>query len=138
MTPEALNASEPEPKRISFLSRVAGVFFEPTRTFQDIGARPDWLLPMFLIILSALAFSVSIGKRIGFERVVDQQVASRLANASPEQRAGMERGIEMQKRFAPVGWYAGSILGPPIVTLVCSLVLLGFVSGIMSAGLKFK
>src|SRR5436309_14871331 len=106
MTPEALNASEPEPKRMSSFARVTGVFFDPTKTFEDIGARPNWLLPMVLIILSALAFSVSIGQRIGFDRVVDQQVASRMADKSPEQRAQMERGIEMQKRFAPVGWYA--------------------------------
>jgi len=138
MTPEPNNASTPEPQGMSSISRVIGVFFEPTKTFADIAARPNWFLPLALVILSALAFSVSIGQRVGFDRIVDQQTASRLANASPDQRAQMEKGIEMQKRFAPIGWYVGSLLGPPIVTLICSLVLMGIVSGILSAGLKYK
>src|SRR5262245_21483109 len=120
MTPEVPSATGPEPQGMSAFSRVAGVFFEPTKTFEDIAARPGWVLPLALIILSALAFSFSVGQRVGFDRIVDQQVQGRLANATPEQRAQMERGIEMQKKFAPVGWYAGSVLAPPIVSLVCS------------------
>jgi hypothetical protein len=138
MTPESVSASEPEPKGMGAFSRVAGVFFEPSKTFEDIAARPGWLLPMVLIVIAALAFSVAVGQRITFERVVDQQMQSRLANASPEQRAQLEQGIAMQKRFAPVGWYVGSLLGPLIVSLICSAVLLGMVAGILSTPLKFK
>jgi Yip1-like protein len=138
MTPEQLSATEPEPQGMSAFSRVTGVFFEPAKTFEDIAARPGWLLPMALIILSALAFSFSVGQRVGFDRIVDQQVASRMANLSPEQREQAQRGVEVQKRFAPVGWYAGSVIAPPIVAVVCSGVLLGIVAGILSTPMKFK
>jgi hypothetical protein len=138
MTPEVLSASEPEPKGMGAFSRLTGVFFEPGKTFEDIAARPGWVLPLALVIVAALAFSISLGQRIGFDRVVDQQVAGRLAKATPEQREQIEKSIEMQKKFAPIGSAVASFLMPPIVALICSAVLLGILAGILSAPVKFK
>ncbi len=123
---------------MSAASRLVGVFFEPAKTFEDIAARPGWLLPLALMILSALAFTFAAGQRIGFDRLVDQQMQGRLAQMSADQRVQAERGIEMQKKFAPVGWYGGSVFAPPIIALVCSAVLLGIVAGVLSAPVKFK
>jgi hypothetical protein len=118
-------------------SRITGVFFEPQKTFEDIARRPTFIVPMLLVILFGLAFSIQIGQRVGWERIVRHQteLSSRSQQAPPEQR---EAGIAMGVKIAQVAQYAGPILGVPIFDLVISGVLLGIVAGIMSAPVRFK
>ena len=61
-----------------------------------------------------------------------------MAQMSPEQRATAERGIEMQKKFAGIGYYAFALVGPILGGLLASGVLTAIVAGILSAGVKFK
>src|ERR1043165_8104716 len=57
MTPEPLSAEEPERNGLSEGSRLAGVFFEPTKTFDDVAARPHFWTPLILFhLLSEDAF----------------------------------------------------------------------------------
>ena len=56
MTPEVAQAPEPTPAGMGVFSRITGVFFEPGKTFEDIGRRPSWFVPLLLSILSGLAF----------------------------------------------------------------------------------
>jgi hypothetical protein len=138
MSPENVSAVEPQPSGMSELSRLTGVFFEPSKAFADIAARPGFWVPLILTILAGMAFTAAIGARIGWDRVIQQQMESRLEKVSPDQRAAADSSIEMQKKFAPVFGYAAATLGPPIGYLVGSAVLLGIVAGIMSAPVKFK
>jgi len=117
------------------VSRISGVFFEPTKTFTDIARRPSWLLPMILVILASMAASFVISQRITWDRVVRQQVESRAQQLPAEQR---ERQIEMGVKVASVMGYAGSVVGVPIICLVVAGVLLGIVAGILSAPVRFK
>jgi hypothetical protein len=137
MTPENAQPDDPGPQGMGEFSRIAGVFFEPKKTFEDIARRPTFLVPMLLVILFALAFSSQIGQRIGWERIVRHQteLSSRSQQAPPEQR---EAGIAMGVKIAQVAQYAGPILGVPIFDLVVAAAPLGIVAGIMSAPVKFK
>jgi len=128
---------EPAPQGMGEFSRIAGVFFEPKKTFQDIAARPTFLLPMILVILFGIVYSVQIGQRIGWDRVSRHQLemSSRSQQMTPEQR---ESAVAMSVKIATVAQYAGPILGVPIADLVIAGVLLGIVAGIMSAPVKFK
>jgi hypothetical protein len=138
MSPENVTALEPQPSGLSEVSRLTGVFFEPTKAFEDIAARPRWIVPLVLTILFGIIFTSAIGARIGWDRVIQQQMESRLEKMSPDQRAAAEKGADIQKSLAPIFAYAAAIVGPPIGYLIASAVLLGIVSGIMSAPVKLK
>jgi hypothetical protein len=137
MSPENAQAMEPAPAGMSEFSRITGVFFEPKKTFADIAERPRWLVPLVLLILAGLAFTFMIGQRIGWERIIRQQMDTnpRTQQMTPEQR---EQGVAIGVKFATVAGYAGPIVFTPIMYLIIAGVVTGIVAGIMSAGVKFR
>jgi hypothetical protein len=137
MTPETVSDMEPQPSGMSEPARLAGVFFEPKNAFEDIARRPSWIVPMLLVILGALAYSISVGQHIGWDRIIRHQFEGnqRMEQMPPEQR---EQAMAMGMKFASIGAYIGPVIGIPLYDLIVAGVLLGIVGGIMSAGVKFK
>jgi hypothetical protein len=138
MTPENAPAVEPEPAGMSEFSRLTGVFFEPGKTFADIAERPNFWVPLILMIAASLAFTIAISQRIGWDRVVRHQLESRVAQMSDQQREAISRTMDMQVKMVSIFGYAGGILGVPISYLIMGGILLGIVRGIMSAPVRFK
>jgi len=136
MTPENAAAVQPEPAGMGEFSRIVGVFFEPAKTFGDIAQRPSWILPMILAILAGLGFAMAVGQRVGWERIVHQQMdaSSRMQQMPAAQR---DQTLALQVKIMPVTFYAGAVLGAPVVSVIVAAVLLG-ITAIMSAGLRFK
>ncbi|MBZ5725393.1 MAG: DUF3106 domain-containing protein [Acidobacteriia bacterium] len=131
-------AMEPQPAGLSEFSRLSGVFFEPKKAFADIAQRPSWVVPMLLVILAGLVFCVAVGQRIGWANVAQQQMEARMAKMTPEQRDQAQKGLEISQKITPVIGYVIAVVGPPIGYLISAAVLMGIVSGIMSAPVKFK
>src|SRR5579863_5603494 len=98
MTPESVSASEPDSAGMGEMSRLAGIFFEPGKTFTDIAARPSFLLPLVLGILAALTSSYFIGQKVGWERIFRHQAEtnSRMQGMDP---AAREQAIAIQVRI---------------------------------------
>jgi hypothetical protein len=128
---------EPEPKGLGEAARLTGVFFEPSKAFADIAARPGFLVPLILSLVFGLAYMTLFGQRVGWERMIRHQTetSSRAAQLTPEQR---ENQIQIGAKFAPVMGYVGILAGVPLVLVIWSGVLLGIVKGIMSAPIRFK
>lgn len=137
MTPELQQAAEPEPRGMGEASRIAGIFFEPGKTFDDIARRPTWVVPMVLLIAAVLLLMALFAQHVGWERMIRHQYETnpRLMQMPADQR---ERAMQMQIRFSGVGGYAGVLLGIPIVDLVWAAVLLGIVKGMMGAPVRYK
>ncbi len=137
MTPENAPAVEPNTAGMSEISRLAGLFFEPGKTFADIAARPSFMLPLILMIVAALSSSYVMGQKVGWERMFRHQAEtnSRMQTLSPADR---ENAIAMQVKFASIGAYVGPILFPILGGLIEAGILLGIVAGIMSAPVRFK
>lgn len=137
MTPEASQYSEPVTAGLSEAARITGVFFEPSKAFEDVAARPRWIVPLALIILSVCAMMAVFSQRVGFETMVREQMERnpRVAQLPAEQR---EAQIAIGARFGPIMGYAGSIVGFPLMYLVIAAVLLGIAAGMFSAPVKFK
>ncbi len=116
---------------------MAGVFFEPSKAFADIAARPAFWVPLILSIIFGVAYMSIFSQRVGWERMIrhQQETSSRAAQLTPEQR---ETQIQMGAKFAPIFGYAAIIVGVPLALLAWSGVLLGIVKGIMSVPLRFK
>jgi len=121
-------------------SRITGVFFEPGKTFEDIGRRPTWFVPLLLSIVAALAFYAVAGQRVGWVRIVRQQMAinpkmaQRMEQVPAEQR---ETQLATQAKITGIGYYVGTIVFAPIAVLISAGILLGLTS-MMSAGLRYK
>jgi hypothetical protein len=142
MTPEYQMDAEPAPVEMSEISRLSGVFFEPTRTFTDIAERPRWFVPLLLVILATVAFYVTYGQHDGWRSFVEEQmqnnarVARQMEQLPAEQR---ERSIDMQTKIVmPLTYYVGPVIGMPLAYLFGSLVLWGIASGLMSAGVRYR
>ena len=127
---------EPQPAGMSEFSRIVGVFFEPKKTFTDIAQRPSWIVPMVVVILVSILFTMALSQRIGWERVVRQQneQSTRMQQMPRDQQ---EQAVQMQMKFMPASYYGFSVIGPPIYCVIVGAVLLG-ITAIMSAGLRFK
>lgn len=140
MTPEAVHSPDPGAEPMGAFSRITGVFFEPGKTFVDIGRRPTWFLPLLISILAGLAFYLAYGQKVGWERYMQQQLATNTRMQQQMERIPAdqrEQSIAMQAKFTGIGFYVGPFIGVPLMVLISSAIMLGMLS-IMSAGLKFK
>jgi hypothetical protein len=137
MTPEPLNAVEPEPKGMGEASRLTGVFFEPSKTFEDIAARPRFWAPMIVTILVTMILMTLFSQHVGWDRMMRQQMEmnSRTQQLTPEQK---EQAVQFWTRLMPVFTYGGALLGTPVTFLILAGIFLGMVKGIMSAAVTFK
>ena len=140
MSPELAQPPEPTPAGMSVFSRITGVFFEPGKTFEDIGRRPTWFVPLLLVILSGLAFYMAYGQHVGWARFVNQQMTTNarmqqaMAQVPPDQ---VESRLALQAKMTGIGYYVSMFIMLPIIMLVSAAVVLGMTS-MMSAGLRYK
>jgi hypothetical protein len=137
MTPEHVTELEPQPKGLGEGSRLTGVFFEPAKTFEDVAARPNFWVPLILVIVIALGYMVLYGQHVGWERMIRKQIdsSSQGAQLTPEQK---ETRIAAGAKFAPIATYVAILLFVPLGTLIWAAVLLAIVKGMMSAPLRLK
>jgi hypothetical protein len=134
MTPEVVQSPEPDSAQMGAFARIAGVFFEPAKTFADIGRKPSWVVPVLLLIVVTIAVTFTMGQKIGWEQMVRQQMEAnpQTAQLTAEQReAQIAIGVRMGGIFA----YAIPVF-LPVYYLIVAGVLLG-ITAMMSAGLRF-
>ncbi|MDP9037930.1 MAG: YIP1 family protein [Acidobacteriota bacterium] len=63
-----------EAPALSQWQRVGDVFVAPSATFADIRRSASWWLPYLIIAFSVLVVSFSIGRKVGFPQVVENQI----------------------------------------------------------------
>jgi hypothetical protein len=128
--------SESRP-RMSEVSRLVNVFFEPKAAFADIAARPRPWVPILLMIAMGIGFATAVSQHIGFERVAQQAMDSspRTQNLSAEEK---QKAIEMQMKFMPVMTYVGAVLGTPVMLLIVSGVMMLIFKVMMGADIAFR
>lgn len=137
MTTESLPVAAPEPAGMGIFSRLAGVIFEPKKTFEDIARRPTFVVPLVLVIVSGVAFMVAFSQHIGWEKTVRDKIeaSSQAQQMSADQKA---QQIAMGAKVAPLFAYPGVVVGTVVMDLMVALVLWGIAAGMMSAPMKFK
>jgi len=140
MTPEAIHAPEPTPVGMGAFARIAGVFFEPGKTFADIGRRPTWFLPLLLSVLGSIAFYTTYGQKIGWQRAMQQQIATNPKVAQQIEQIPAEQRdaqLALRAKFMGIGYQVAPAVMMPIISLISAAILLGL-TAMMSAGLRFK
>ena len=120
---------------MSELSRLTGVFFEPSKAFADIAARPRWFVPWLLLAIFTFGGAMVFAQK-GLFRVADEQAFAtnqQFQQSSPEQR---EAQLEFLVRIQTIGSYFSPVL-LTVFYLLVAVVLWAIASGILSAPVRF-
>jgi len=126
-----------EPPADSFLSRALGVFISPGRTFESIARRPDFVPPLIIAIVSAIAVSETMMAKIGMERIVRNSIelSPRASQMSAEQlQQATHQGVVIGTIFARVF----ELVGVPIYLLIVAAVALFILNVVFGATTNFK
>lgn len=108
-------------------ARVVDTFIAPSKTFQDINRSAMWWLPFLIIVIVSYAFVFTVDKKVGFERVSENQIrlnpkrADQLDQLPPEQR---ERQMQIAAKFTRYVSYGIPVVSLAIFSLI-ALVLMG-------------
>jgi hypothetical protein len=121
----------------SFPERLMGIFISPVETLADVARKPDFILPLVLLVVMAVAGTEVFLHKIGIEPVLRwaYEHSSRTANMSPEQlQAMLERAVPITIWTTRVG----AFLWIPFVVLLGAVIGLVSVNGIFGARITFK
>jgi hypothetical protein len=133
--PSAIESTAPQPARLSAFGRLTGVLFSPKATFEDIAAKPGFILPIIIIIGLTVAVVAVFGQRVGWRQFMEQQFAKspQTANLSAEEK---EQRMATAVKIAPIIGYV-QIIVVPIAALIIGAVLMGAFNLIASARITF-
>lgn len=102
----------------SSLSRVVGVLFSPTRTFEAIRERPTWLVTLGVLVVLGMLLGHFVSQRLDVEEVVRASIADSGRQLSDDQ---VEQAIALQERVLPVVSVGGPAVFWPVGCLIVAL-----------------
>jgi hypothetical protein len=132
--------SAPGPAPLSEGSRIVDTFIAPSKTFADLRRSASWWAPFLLLSLVSLGFFYVVGQKIGYRKVVENQIqSSPKAARQMEQLAPDQRSQAISKQVTGTTYflygYPGVIL---LWNLIIAAVLFGSFKFAAGAELKFK
>lgn len=127
---------ELQPAR-SFWSRWMGVYFSPGDTFQDISRKPDFIFPLLVTVLSAVAITETMLAKVGMERIIRNSIemSGRAAKMSAEQ---IQQAVDQGKGIGGILAHVAGVVGAPIYLLIVAAVGLALVNAIFGSPISFK
>ena len=98
-------------------ARIINTFIAPGKTFEDIKRKSSWWVPFVLSSVFAIAFFVTIDKKVGFDQVTRDMMShnSQIQQQTPEQQ---ERTIALVSTITKYSGYAA-----PLFVLLYGLVI---------------
>lgn len=134
MTTPAIAPDMNVPPQQSPFSRIVNVFIAPTKAFTGLNqGHTGWWLPWLLSVIVTICFAASVGKQVGWNQVVQNQIhhnakmADQLEKAPPDQREKTVGFIEMS--------YKGSFYGAPATSLLFTVIIAGVLLATFNFGL---
>jgi len=118
-------------------ARIFGIFWDPRPVFEDLAVQPRWWTPILLATVVSLAFTTALSRRIGWERVLEQEMRAnpRLELLTVEQQRAI---IVRQARFVGIVSHAAAAVGPAASYLLVAAVLLGVFRNFGAAEIRFR
>ena len=117
----ATPAPSAEPTPNSF-QRIIGVLVSPNATFASIARRPDWVVPLVLLLLVAFAAGIVMAPRVDFAAPAREAVEQN-KNATPEQ---VDRAVRMSASIGKVFTYIAPVLSLIGLLVIAGVCLLAF------------
>ena len=121
-----------EPPPLSQAERVVDTFVAPSKTFSDIRRSASWWVPWILLAIASVAMVLVVDKKLGMERVVENQMAlspkqaEKLDQLSPEQRAAQIQTIVKVNRAISYAY--------PVLLLIIVAIMAGVLLGTFNFG----
>ena len=83
------------PEPMSFGARFTGIFLSPGSTFEDIARKPGWLVPLLVLVASAVIFTEAMLWKVGMERIIRMSIeqSPRTARMTPEQESRLDDSV---------------------------------------------
>lgn len=118
---------------LGFFGRLAGVFISPGETFADIARKPDFIAPLILSIVAAIAYTESMLAKIGMERMMQtaMQQSKQQVTLTPEQ-------MQQQVKIGTIFTHIAGALGSPIFLIIVAALGLLFINAFFGAKAGFK
>jgi hypothetical protein len=117
----ATPAPDAGPKPNPF-QRIIGVLFSPDATFASIARRPDWIVPLVLLLLVAMAAGIIMAPHIDFGAAARESMEQQ-KNVSPEQ---IEKAVKISASIGKVFTYLAPVLSLIGLLVIAGVVLLAF------------
>jgi hypothetical protein len=121
----------------SFPERLMGIFISPAETLADVARKPDFVTPLILAVLAAVAVTETMLWKIGMERIVRMSIeqSGRASSMSPDQ---MDQAVRQGAKYGAIFAHIGGVVVPPIALLIVAALGLLIVNLILGAQAKFK
>jgi hypothetical protein len=135
-TVEAAPVENAQPSK-SFIERFIGVFISPGETFADIARKPDFIAPLIVSIVLAVAGIEIFLAKIDMSAVVRYSLehSSRAASMTPEQ---IDQAATTGARIQTIVFHFIGFIYPPYICLIGALLGLLIVRAIFGITLRFK
>ena len=123
--------STPEPAPLSEAARIVNTFIAPSKTFADLRRNASWWVPFLLLSVITVAFFYVVGQKIGFRKVVENQIqvspraTRQMEHLTPEQRSQV-----ISEQATRVSYF---LYGYPVIILLWNLVI----AAVLFATFKF-
>lgn len=108
-----------EAEGMGWLSRISGVLFSPGKTYSYIASKPDWVIPLVVIMLFSLISVGLITSRVDMGALVREQLEPRLERGEMSEEE-YERAVAIASKIGKYAAYGGVILFLPLMLLVIS------------------
>lgn len=127
----------PAPGPINHFGRLIGVFFSPKQTFQDIAARPSWIMPVVLMMVLGAGVAFVMNQKVDWRDVASKRIeeSPRAANLTPEQK---EQQIAISAKISPGFAWGIGLCWPILQALIVGAVLLLAYNVIGGAGARYS
>lgn len=128
------NIGEEKPQ-MNLIARLIGVFTEPKRTFQALAEKPDFILPLIIVMLAAFLSTLAAlpiiqrdSAEIARERMFERGMTQEQVDAFAEQ----------QEKIGAVSSLAGAPFSSLFITFVASGLLLFAGNVVMGGNANYK
>jgi hypothetical protein len=122
---------------VSPFGRIVGVFFSPKPTFEDIGRKPSWILPVILSSVLGVAVGFALNQRVDWRDVASKRIeeSPRASQLSAEQK---EKQLDISAKISPIIAYCIGLIAPTLGALVVGGVMLGAFNLLGGANAGYK
>jgi hypothetical protein len=121
LPPTAASLSAPETGTLSQGARIVNTFIAPSRTFADLRRSAAWWAPFLLMVLISTVFVYTAGQKIGFRRVVVNQMQAQPKAQARLEKLPADQREEQMARGAKFTQYISYVF--PVITLVIWLII---------------
>lgn len=123
------------PAPLSAFERIAGLFYEPSRVFENLRAHPRWLTALLIVALCSFIYTTAFTRRVTPERIADYTTEKIVESGFvPADKAGEMKEQQIRDAKDPVKVWGG-VVNQVAVTFVFMCIVAGIILlGVLAFG----